>query len=76
VINAGGVLHGSGLELLGWTRAQLEERLAGIGDTLLRVYSTADEERISTDAAARRLAAATLDRARPISAGCLEPGPD
>lgn len=67
VINAGGVLHGSGLELLGWTRAQLDERLAGIGDTLLRIYATADEERISTEAAARRLAAATLDRAGPIT---------
>ena len=35
VINSGGVLHGTGLELLGWGPAQLDEALHGLGDTLL-----------------------------------------
>ncbi len=39
VINSGGVLHGTGLELLGWDQAQLEERLRGLGDTLQELYA-------------------------------------
>src|SRR3712207_4230579 len=34
VINSGGVLHGVGLELLGWTPDELTRRLEGIGTTL------------------------------------------
>jgi Glutamate/Leucine/Phenylalanine/Valine dehydrogenase len=34
VINAGGVLNSLGAEHLGWTREQIEERLAGIVATL------------------------------------------
>jgi len=56
VVNAGGVLSLAGLEVLGWTPEHLEERLRGIGDTLLRVFALAEEEGITTDAAARRLA--------------------
>jgi leucine dehydrogenase len=39
VINSGGVLHGTGLELLGWDHAQLDDALRGLGDTLLELYS-------------------------------------
>lgn len=39
VINAGGVLHGAGIESLGWTEAQVDERLRGIGDLLLELYA-------------------------------------
>ena len=38
VINSGGVLHGAGLELLGWDEAHLDERLRGLGDTLVALY--------------------------------------
>jgi leucine dehydrogenase len=38
VINSGGVLHGTGLELLGWDAARLDEALRGLGDTLLALY--------------------------------------
>lgn len=38
VINSGGVLHGTGLELLGWDQARLDEALKGLGDTLLELY--------------------------------------
>ena len=39
VINSGGVLHGAGLESLGWDEAMVEERLRGLGDTLLELYA-------------------------------------
>ncbi|MDX6595833.1 MAG: leucine dehydrogenase, partial [Solirubrobacterales bacterium] len=64
VINAGGVLHLAGYETLGWTEEQMAARLAGIGDTLLEVYDTADRDHITTDAAAERLARSRLDAAR------------
>ena len=34
-----GHLHGTGLELLGWDQAHLEERLRGLGDTLQELYA-------------------------------------
>jgi len=59
VINSGGVLHGTGLELLGWDHDQLDEALRGLGDTLLELY--ADDSRSPVHAAealvARRRAA-------------------
>jgi glutamate dehydrogenase/leucine dehydrogenase len=55
VVNAGGVLHLAGLESLGWSRAELEQRLARIGDTVRAVLRTADEEDISTEEAAAHL---------------------
>jgi leucine dehydrogenase len=39
VINSGGVLHGTGLELLGWDQPRLDEALRGLGDTLLELYA-------------------------------------
>ncbi len=63
VINSGGVLHGSGLEVLGWSRMQLDRRLEAIGEVLAGIYRTAESEGISTEAAARRLAEARLGAA-------------
>ena len=60
VINAGGVLNALGSEHLGWTREQIEERLAQIGDTLEEIYSKAEAEAITTEAAAERLARSRL----------------
>jgi glutamate dehydrogenase/leucine dehydrogenase len=65
VINAGGVLHGAGLEVLGWSHAELDRRLAGIGDTLREIFGSAERQGISTDAAARQLAESRL-RARGV----------
>ena len=56
VINAGGVLNSLGAELLGWTREQIEARLAGIGDTLEEIYAKADAEGFTTEVAAEHLA--------------------
>lgn len=60
VINAGGVLHGGGLEELHWTRGELDSRLAAIGDAVYAILERAERDGISTDAAARRIAMARL----------------
>jgi leucine dehydrogenase len=39
VINSGGVLHGTGLELLGGDQPRLAEALRGLGDTLTTLYN-------------------------------------
>ncbi|HET7338601.1 MAG TPA: Glu/Leu/Phe/Val dehydrogenase dimerization domain-containing protein [Candidatus Dormibacteraeota bacterium] len=63
VINAGGVLHGGGLEELHWSRAELDAKLAGIGDALYEIFERAERDGISTDTAARRLATDRIRRA-------------
>ena len=60
LINAGGVLNSLGSEHLGWTREQIEDRLAGIGDTLEEIYAKAEAEAITTEAAAEQLARSRL----------------
>jgi leucine dehydrogenase len=60
VINAGGVIHAWGTESLGWDPATVEERLAGIGDSLNAIFVRADAEGITTEAAAERLARSRL----------------
>jgi leucine dehydrogenase len=62
VINAGGVLHGGGLEEQGWTREELDWHLAGIGDVVYEIFQRAEREGINTDAAARRIAQDRLHR--------------
>ncbi|HKW59902.1 MAG TPA: Glu/Leu/Phe/Val dehydrogenase dimerization domain-containing protein [Candidatus Dormibacteraeota bacterium] len=61
VINAGGVLHGGGLESLHWTRAELDARLAGIGDAVYAILKRAELEGVSTDTAARKIALARIN---------------
>jgi leucine dehydrogenase len=56
VVSAGGIIQLIGLEDEGWTEAQLEERLAGIGDTLRTLFAEADAEGITPAEAADRLA--------------------
>ncbi|HSS62181.1 MAG TPA: Glu/Leu/Phe/Val dehydrogenase dimerization domain-containing protein [Candidatus Limnocylindrales bacterium] len=63
VINAGGVLHGGGLEELHWTRDVLDAKLAGIGDSVYQIFERAEHDGISTDAAARRIAVDRIARA-------------
>jgi leucine dehydrogenase len=63
VINAGGVIYAWGTESLGWDADAIESRLAGIGDTLVEIYERAESERITTEAAAERLARSRLDAA-------------
>ena len=60
LINAGGAMHGIGLEQLGWDADELERRVAGIGDTIARLYEQAEAQGITPDAAAEQLAAERL----------------
>jgi leucine dehydrogenase len=55
VANAGGILNG-GRELLGWTAEQSLAKVEQIYDTVLRVFESADAQKLSTNKAADRLA--------------------
>ena len=68
VINAGGVLHGGGLEEQHWTREVLDQKLAAIGDVLYEIFQRADRDGISTDAAARKIAVDRIDSAQGLRA--------
>jgi leucine dehydrogenase len=57
VINAGGVLHGAGIESLGWTEAQVEERLKGIGTLLVELYRAGEPSRAADRLVEQRLRA-------------------
>ena len=57
VVNAGGVIQLVGLEDRHWSESELEAHLAGIGDTLRRIYADADAAGITPAEAAERLAA-------------------
>jgi len=60
VINAGGAIHLIGYEGLGWDSEQVAAGLVGIGDTLAQIFTTADDQGISTEQAAERVAEARL----------------
>jgi leucine dehydrogenase len=64
VINAGGVLHVVGLEMESWSQERLDDQLAGIGRTLADIFRAAEADGITTDEAARRLAAQRLAEAK------------
>jgi len=62
VINAGGVLHGGGLEEQHWSRATLDGKLAGIGEAVYEILKRADRDGVNTDAAAREIALSRISR--------------
>jgi leucine dehydrogenase len=64
VVNAGGVIQLVGLEDRRWSEEELEENLAGIGDTLRRIYRDAEESGVTPAAAAERLAADRIAQKR------------
>jgi leucine dehydrogenase len=64
IVNAGGIIQLIGLEDEGWDEAQLEERLAGIGDTLRELFAAADAAGITPTEAAERLVSRRLAEAR------------
>ena len=55
VVNAGGIIQLIGLEDESWNEAQLEERLAGIGETLRQLFAEAAAEGVTPAEAADRL---------------------
>ena len=65
VVSAGGIIQLIGLEDEGWDEAQLEERLAGVGETLRTLFAEADAESITPAEAADRLVRRRLAEARP-----------
>jgi leucine dehydrogenase len=65
IVNAGGIVQLIGLEDEGWSEAQLEERLAGIGDTLRELFVEADANGITPAEAAEQLVGRRLAEARP-----------
>jgi leucine dehydrogenase len=64
IVNAGGIIQLIGLEDEGWDEPQLEERLAGIGDTLRTLFAEADANGITPAEAADRLVSRRLAEAR------------
>jgi leucine dehydrogenase len=64
VVNAGGIIQLIGLEDEGWDETQLEERLAGIGETLRALFGEADAEGVTPAEAADRLVRRRLTEAR------------
>jgi len=64
VVNAGGVIHLVGFELLGEDRERVDERLRGIADTLTEVFERADADGLSAAAAADAIVAERIDAAR------------
>jgi len=69
VINGGGIIRGVGAERLGWTDAQIDARVEGIGQTLEAIYRDSERLDISTAAAAMRLAQEALTAGHVIPAG-------
>jgi len=66
VVNVGGAMAITGIELQGWSEHEARNRVvANVREALLRIFRTSLEGRITTDAAARRLAEANLAKIRP-----------
>jgi leucine dehydrogenase len=61
--NAGGVINGCCLEMLGWDQARTSQKIDKIYDTLLRIFRLAAESKTSTSQAADRLAEERLGTA-------------
>ena len=55
VVNAGGIVQLIGLEDEGWDEEQLEQRLAGIGNTLRELFAEAEADGVAPAEAADRL---------------------
>jgi leucine dehydrogenase len=53
--NAGGVINGSCIEMLGWDAKRTSRKIDAIYDTLLKIFEIADHEKIATSRAADRL---------------------
>ena len=60
VINAGGIIRAAGKEQLGWSDAEIDGRIAAIGDTLNRIFTLADATGVTTASAADQLAAEAM----------------
>jgi leucine dehydrogenase len=63
VVNVGGAMAIPGIELLGWSQVEAEERvIKSVRRALHRIFEMADEESITTEHAARRIAEEQLSK--------------
>ena len=67
--NAGGIINGCCLEMMGWTVVRTAEKLEAIYDTLLKIFEIAEREHIPTYKAADHLAEQRLAGAANLSQG-------
>jgi leucine dehydrogenase len=65
--NAGGIINGCCLEMMGWTAEQTVKKLEAIYDTLLKIFDIAEREHIPTYKAADHLAEQRLAGAANLS---------
>jgi leucine dehydrogenase len=61
--NAGGVINGTCIEMLGWDATRAQEKVDAVYDTLLKIFSIAGREKIATSRAADCLAEERLTHA-------------
>jgi len=59
-INIGGAMAIIGIETMGWSREEANEKVSSVQQTLEYIFATATAEGMNTDAAARRIARARL----------------
>jgi leucine dehydrogenase len=59
-INIGGAMASTGIEAMGWSRVEAEERVRSVRQTLRQIFEVAAAEGITTEAAARRIAESRL----------------
>ena len=64
VINIGGAMAITGIEAMGWSRAEADERVRSVRRTLRHIFHVAEAEGITTDAAAHRIAESRLSSVR------------
>jgi len=60
VINFGGAIAITGIESMGWSRVEAEEKVMLARGTLRHIFEVAEAEEITTEAAARRIAESRL----------------
>jgi leucine dehydrogenase len=63
--NAGGVINGCCIEMLGWDVPKAQAKTDAIYDTLTKIFAMAQQEKIPTYQAADRLAENILGKAKP-----------
>jgi leucine dehydrogenase len=63
--NAGGVINGCCIEMLGWDAPKAQAKTDAIYDTLTKIFAMAQQEKIPTYQAADRLAENILGQAKP-----------
>jgi leucine dehydrogenase len=63
VINFGGAIAITGIEEMGWSRVEAEEKVKSVRETLRRIFEVSAAEGITTDTTARRIAESRLSGA-------------